>query len=133
MRTINIVERLRWFQMRLKPDTVKYSPNDMLQFISAYLNRFTIDVQSLKKQLQERSPSNKNTSLNASKKALIAMEAIIKQEAEEFDSCGLEVPDLMNGKDLKQLQEWDGSAIQVQHFRLKRMRRKNLEELICQQ
>ena len=48
-------------------------------------------------------------------------------ETEEFNGCGLEVPDLFDSENLQKFQNWNSELRFVQNFKLKRVTRKSLE------
>lgn len=47
---------------------------------------------------------------------------------EEFNGCGLEIPDLLNKNQFVLLQTWNGELKYVQKFKLRRFSRKFLEQ-----
>ena len=59
-----------------------------------------------------------------------AIENAQKTELEEFQGCGLEVPDLQDKENLKKFQEWNGELRFVQNFKLKRITKNSLQEPI---
>ena len=53
----------------------------------------------------------------------------VKTDTEEFQGCGLEVPDLLDGENLQKFKDWNGELRFVQNFKLKRWTKKSLEDL----
>ena len=50
----------------------------------------------------------------------------IKTETDEFNGCGLEMPDLLDSDILSYFKKWNGELKFVQNIGLKRFRRKEL-------
>ncbi|ENN79625.1 translation machinery-associated protein 16 homolog [Dendroctonus ponderosae] len=116
-------EKLQWFQKNLNPDETSLSPFDLELLIAKYLGRFDDELEQIK--LKHSIGQRKNRQ-HANREDIINM--TLKSEKEEFKTCGIELPDLLNPNHLKQLKLWTGELRFLQNFKLKRFSLRNLKE-----
>lgn len=50
-------------------------------------------------------------------------------ELQEYKTCGIEIPDLLNTQQLKYLRNWDGELRYIQNFKLRRIGKPLLDQL----
>ncbi|ERL88682.1 hypothetical protein D910_06066 [Dendroctonus ponderosae] len=87
------------------------------------LGRFDDELEQIK--LKHSIGQRKNRQ-HANREDIINM--TLKSEKEEFKTCGIELPDLLNPNHLKQLKLWTGELRFLQNFKLKRFSLRNLKE-----
>ncbi|CAF0786207.1 unnamed protein product, partial [Didymodactylos carnosus] len=101
----NLRQKLLWFKENLDLTHTKYSKNEFYDIIKRYLNRFQDELEQidLKNQIGER----QKTPQYVSRKSLIA--TTTGTEKNEFESIGLEIPNLTQASIVEELKKWDGS------------------------
>ncbi|XP_032526937.2 translation machinery-associated protein 16 homolog [Danaus plexippus] len=116
-----IGEKILWFKERIPEGCVILDKEQTLQLIEKYLGRFDDELEqiSLKNSIGQR----KNRQ-HASREDIINITK--KREVEEFETCGLEMPDLMDAQQMEVLMNWNGELRFLQNFKLKRIARKHL-------
>ncbi|KAK7867619.1 hypothetical protein R5R35_014814 [Gryllus longicercus] len=119
-----IGEKLQWFKDRLIPNVRRYTGQMCLDIISTYLSRFDQELEQIT--IVHTIGKNRKNRRFASREDVINM--TILHEKEEFETCGLEIPDLMNMQQLAYLRSWNGELRFLQNFHLTRYTRKQLEE-----
>lgn len=115
-----IGEKLLWFKERL-PDGEKLSKEQVTQLIETYLSRFDEELEQI---ALKNSVGQRKNRQHASREDIINM--TMKKEMEEFNTCGIEMPDLLDHQQLSTLRSWNGELRFLQHFKLKRIARKHL-------
>lgn len=55
----------------------------------------------------------------------------LERENGEFKGAGIELMNLCDPEKFKAFQEWDGNSVNLQHFKLERISRKFLDDLIA--
>ena len=98
---------------------------DMLELINAYILRNEDEMEQIK--LKNSIGAGQFRKRNQHQSRLDAIELAIKTETEEFNGCGLEVPDLFDPENLTKFQSWNSELRFVQNFKLKRITRKSLQ------
>ncbi|EEZ99432.1 translation machinery-associated protein 16 [Tribolium castaneum] len=115
-------EKILWFRDNLEPDCSSYSPKKALGLVEKYLSRFDEELEQIK---LKHSIGNRKNRQHASREDIIKL--TMKTEKEEFNTCGLEIPDLLNTQQYRLLKEWNGELRFLPKFKLKRYNRKALE------
>ena len=125
-------EKLLWFHDNLS--LILYDKNEekncvtsqnMLELIEAYIIRNQDELEQIK--LKNSIGSGQFRKRNQHQSRMDAIEMTHKTENEEFNGCGLEVPDLFDTENLLRFQDWNSELRYVQSFKLKRVTRKSLE------
>ncbi len=118
-------EKLCWFRDNLdicldgdEVATVK----TLKSLAEAYLSRFQEELDEIG-MIKDISQSRKKR--HASR--LDVIEGVIKVEAGDYDSCGLEMPDLLDPKNFEYFRSWNGELRFVQNIKLRRFRRSWIE------
>ncbi|XP_034827929.1 translation machinery-associated protein 16 homolog [Maniola hyperantus] len=116
-----IGEKILWFRERIPEGCVVLNKEQTLELIETYLARFDEELEqiSLKNSIGRRTSRQ-----HASREDVINITK--KRECEEFATCGLEMPDLMNVQQMEVLRNWNGELRFLQHFKLRRIARKHL-------
>ena len=121
-------DKLCWFRDNLPlciDDTAESVTNaQMLEFAEAYLARFKEELEqiNLKNNVGGQHKRNQHTS------RLDVIDHTMKTEKEEFEGCGLEMPNLLDHKNLKYFQDWQGELRYIQNIKVVRFKRSDLEK-----
>ena len=118
-------EKLNWFRENLQfclPDDNKVDCAVLFTLAEAFLTRFEEELE----QIKLKNSVGKNRTQHRSR--LDTIEHVLKLEKDEFEGCGLEIPDLLDSKNLHYFLEWQGELKFVQNIKLKRFRKKDLQE-----
>ena len=94
----------------------------MLHLITGMLERFDEELEliKIKKSIgknRKNQHSNREDTLNQT----------IASEKNDFEGCGLEMPDLLDLKNLEYFNNWNGELRFVQNIKLRRFRKSELE------
>ncbi|KAF7286764.1 hypothetical protein GWI33_004386 [Rhynchophorus ferrugineus] len=116
-------EKLLWFRDNLNPDQKACTPKEIELLILKYLGRFNDELEQIK--LKHSIGQRKNRQ-HANREDIINM--TIKREKEEFKTCGIEMPDLLNVSQFNLLKCWSGELRLIQNFKLRRFSMKNLKD-----
>jgi len=118
-------DRLSWVREALpgvEGEDGKVSCAGMLQLIEGILTRFDEEIEQIKlKNSIGKSRKHQHSS------RLDAIELAVKADTSDLATCGLEMPDLFDAKNLRYFREWEGELRFVQNISLKRFRRADLE------
>ena len=102
----------------------------MLELANGYLSRFQDEVDQIK--LKNSIGGGKKNKRDHYRSRMDVINITIQTETNEFDGCGLEMPDLLDPEILDYFKKWNGELKFVQNIRLKRFRRKDLiQDLNC--
>ncbi|XP_014371471.2 translation machinery-associated protein 16 homolog [Papilio machaon] len=118
-----IGEKIMWFKERVPPDCTFLNKEQTLDLIQTYLSRFDEELEQI---AIKNSVGQRKSRQHASREDIIKITK--EREVGEFESCGLEMPDLMNPQQMEVLKNWNGELRFLQHFKLKRISRKMLQD-----
>ena len=126
-RLVALGEKLLWFHdnlMILKDDQsdFKMTKANLIELVEGYLNRFEDEIENIK----TKNSLSKNRKFQHSNR-LDAIELTIKTETDEFNGCGLELPNLFDSENFEYFNSWGGELRFVQNIKLNRFTRKELE------
>ena len=128
MRLQILGEKLLWFHENLSlvldENVEVVTAQNMLELIENYIQRNSEELEQIK--LKNSIGSGQYNKRNQHSSRLTAIENTKKTEQEEFQGCGLEVPDLQDLENLRKFQEWNGELRFVQNFKLKRITKNSL-------
>ncbi len=119
-------EKLNWFKENFdicldSSESDVVDKKFMLRLAEAFLSRFNEEVEQIRLKRSIGHRGNQNQKQHRSR--LDVIELTQKTEREEFDGCGLEMPDLLDEENLKRFQDWEGELRFVQNIKLKRFKR----------
>ncbi len=123
-------DKLLWFHdnllglLTLKEGEEVVDESDMLTLALAYLARFEDELEQIQ---LKNSIGNHNKRKHQHSSRLDAIRLTQKTEEEEFNGCGLELPDLCDRDSLKQFLAWNGELRFVQNLKTRRFTRSSLE------
>lgn len=117
-------EKLSWFLGYVEDRKGPIEPEEFKELIELYLKRFDEEIEQIKiKQSISKNRSNQH----------VARENVIKftleREKGEYYGGGMELLNLCDAEKLKSLQDWDGNAVNVQHFKLDLISKSFLDRL----
>ncbi|XP_052262061.1 translation machinery-associated protein 16-like isoform X2 [Dreissena polymorpha] len=120
MKQDQLQQKLVWFQEHLDPEKASYSKSEVAELTVNYLNRF-------EDQLEQISIVN---SIGNRQQQHVSRESAIRitmeKEQHEFDTIGIEVPDLVNGKALNVFRNWTGEAKYHPNIKMRKSRRADI-------
>ncbi|XP_013195182.1 translation machinery-associated protein 16 homolog [Amyelois transitella] len=116
-----IGEKIMWFKDRIPDGCSVLTKEQTLELMESYLARFDEELEQI---ALKNSVGQRKNRQHASREDIINITK--KKEHEEFESCGLEMPDLMNAQQMEVLKSWNGELRFIQHFKLRRIARKHL-------
>lgn len=122
---LNILgEKISWFKEQLLPDVTVYTPDQVDELLQVYLNRFDEELEQI---TIKHSIGGRKNRQHASREDIIRLNQ--KMELQEYKTCGIEIPDLLNTQQLKYLRNWDGELRFIQNFKLRRIGKPLLDQL----
>lgn len=111
-------EKLTWFKERL-PETKTCSPEEISSLVASYISRFDEELEQIK---IKHSIGNRKNRQHASREDVINM--TIEREKNEYETCGLELPDLLNPLQVEMLRNWTGELRFLPNFKIRRISKK---------
>lgn len=115
-----IGEKILWFKDMLQ-DRIVLTKEETLELIETYLSRFDEELEQI---ALKNSIGQRKNRQHASREDIINITK--KRELDEFSTCGLEMPDLLDPEQVEILRNWNGELRFLQHFKLKRFTRQSL-------
>ncbi|KAJ2940205.1 hypothetical protein O0L34_g11772 [Tuta absoluta] len=116
-----IGEKIMWFKERIPEECTVCTKEQVLELIQTYLARFDEELQQI---ALKNSIGHRKGRQHASREDIINITK--KKELEEFLTCGIELPDLLDVQQMEVLRNWNGELRFLQHFKLKRFSKKHL-------
>ena len=126
---ISIGDKLLWFHDNLEgalcdENSDVVTKSIMLELANGYLSRFQDEVDQIK--LKNSIGGGKKNKRDHYRSRMDVINLTIKTETDEFNGCGLEMPNLLDSDILSYFKKWNGELKFVQNIGLKRFRRKEL-------
>lgn len=115
-----IGEKIMWFKERIPEECEVFDKEQTLKLIESYLSRFDEELEQI---ALKNSIGQRKNRQHASREDVINMTR--KKEQDEFETCGIEIPDLMDPQQMNVVRNWNGELRFLQHFKLKRFTKKN--------
>lgn len=127
-------EKLSWFKDNLAlcldedDDDAKALTNaQMLEFAEAYLARFKEELEQI--ELKNNVGGAGKNKRNRHTSRLDVIEHTMEAEKEEFEGCGLELPNLLDADNFEYFRSsWQGELRYVQNIKLARFKKSDLEK-----
>ncbi|XP_006007124.1 translation machinery-associated protein 16 [Latimeria chalumnae] len=121
LRLNTVGEKLQWFQKQLDPQKTNYTKKDACEIIERYLHRFDSELEQIE---LLNSIKGRQGRQHASR------ESVIKQTTERerllYEGCGIEIPDIVNAKNLEVFREWDGDLQKLPNIKMRKISSKDL-------
>ncbi|KAJ8954978.1 hypothetical protein NQ318_000409 [Aromia moschata] len=116
-------EKVIWFRDHLDPSWTICTPQQVDESIENYLGRFNDELEQIR---IKHSVGNRKNRQHANREDIINL--TIKREKEEYQTCGLEMPNLLDSTQFKLLKSWNGELRFLQNFKLQRFNKKDLDK-----
>nr|CAB3267006.1 translation machinery-associated protein 16-like [Phallusia mammillata] len=114
------VTKFLWFKSNMNMESDKYTKADLNELIERYLERFNHELEQIE---IIRSVGKRNSSQHFSRER--AIKFALDQEKMQFSTSGLEIPDLINTKFVKEFKEWDGDSNMLPKLKTIRFRKQS--------
>ncbi|XP_064594644.1 translation machinery-associated protein 16-like [Liolophura sinensis] len=111
-----LAEKLKHFQNCLEENKSDYTKQDLLEILDKYFHRFDKELEQI---AIVNSIGSRNGQRHASREQVIRLTQA--KERAEFDTVGVEVPDLLNKKNLTAIREWTGEVRFIPNLKLRRV------------
>jgi translation machinery-associated protein 16 len=100
----------------------------MLELANGYLTRFQqeVDQIKLKNSIGEDKKNKKIKTKDHNRSRMDVIKFTIETETNEFEGCGLEMPNLLDEENFKYFNNWNGELRFLQNIGLKRFRKDTL-------
>ncbi|XP_041789072.1 translation machinery-associated protein 16 [Chelmon rostratus] len=122
IRLSGIGEKLLWFQGQLDPEKTVYTRKDACDIIERYLQRFDSELEQIELM---NGIKGRQGRLHGAREAVIKQ--TIEREREQYEGIGFEIPDIINGKNLKTFREWTGDLKKLPNIKLRKVSNKSLD------
>ncbi|XP_076765966.1 translation machinery-associated protein 16 [Xylocopa sonorina] len=120
-----IGEKMLWMKEHMVPDVCPYTPELTAQLLEMYIARNDEEMEQI---VIKRSIGGRRNRQHASREDVIRMTK--EREQEEYDTCGIEIPDILNTSQCNMLRNWDGELKYLTNFKFRRFGKKHLNEAL---
>ncbi|XP_012267516.2 translation machinery-associated protein 16 homolog [Athalia rosae] len=114
-------EKMLWIQENMVPDVCPYTPELTADLLQKYISRNDEELEQIA--IRHSIGVRKNRQ-HASREDVILMTK--KREETEYETCGIEIPDILNPAQCALLRKWDGELRYLPNFKFVRFGKKNL-------
>ena len=122
-------EKLTWFLEKVGEERqTPLMPKEFEELIELYLKRFDEELEQI---ALKQSISKNRARQHVARENVIRI--TLEKERNDFNSGGMELINMCDPEKFKSLQDWDGSAINVQHLKLDLVSKGMLHRLQSQQ
>ena len=116
-------QKLQWFQDNMETQKTSFTKHDLAVMVTDYLERFKDELEQI---------NIVNSVGNRQSKQHVARETAIRftqeRETTEFEGVGIEVPDLINGKNLNYFKNWTGEVRYFPNIKLRKIKKSDLNK-----
>ncbi|XP_015589508.1 translation machinery-associated protein 16 [Cephus cinctus] len=119
-----IGEKMLWMQEHMVPDVCPYTPQLTADLLELYMARHDKELEQIS---IKHSVGGRRHRQHASREDIIRMTK--EREREEYNTCGIEIPDILNSTQCTMLRKWDGELRYLPNFEFRRFGKKHLNEL----
>ncbi|CAH1223910.1 unnamed protein product [Diabrotica balteata] len=116
-------EKCKWFGSMLDPEFTNLTPGGLHRLIEQYLSRFDEEMEQIR---LKHSIGNRKNRQHANREDIIRM--TIERERGDYNTCGIELPDVFDINQFNYLQQWKGELRYLQNFKFKKFSKKFLED-----
>ncbi|TNN89610.1 Translation machinery-associated protein 16 [Liparis tanakae] len=121
-RLSGVGEKLLWFQEQLDPEKTTYTKKDACELVERYLQRFDLELEQIE---LVNGIKGRQGRLHGAREAVVKQ--TIERERAQYEGIGFEIPDIINGKNLKAFREWTGDRKKLPNLKLRKVSNKGLE------
>ena len=131
-----IGEKLLWFHENLEgvipnvfveTETTPFTKAMMLELANAYLARFQDELDQIN--LKNSIGGDKKNKRHHYRSRVDVIKFTLQNEENDFNGCGLEMPNLLDKTTYEYFTTWTGELRYVQNIEMKRFRRQELEKV----
>ena len=124
-------DKLLWFKDNVEgvlsdENSNVLTKNMLLEMAKEYLDRFQDEIDQIT--LKNSIGGDKKNKKDRYRSRLDVIKLTIQTETDEFEGCGLEMPNLLDEPTFKYFKSWNGELRFVQNIEMKRFRKKSLLE-----
>lgn len=129
-------EKLLWFHENLdgvipnvyvETETTPFTTAMMLELANAYLARFQDELDQIN--LKNSIGGDKKNKRHHYRSRVDVIKFTLENEENDFNGCGLEMPNLLDKNTFEYFTTWTGELRYVQNIEMKRYRRQELEKV----
>ncbi|XP_033225352.1 translation machinery-associated protein 16 [Belonocnema kinseyi] len=116
-----VAEKILWIQQHMV-DVCPYTPELTAELLETYMGRNDEELEQI---ALKHSIGGRKNRQHASREDILRMTK--EREKAEYDTCGIEIPDILNTGQCEMLQKWDGELRYLPNFKFRRFGKKDLE------
>ncbi|XP_053980730.1 translation machinery-associated protein 16 [Hylaeus volcanicus] len=120
-----IGEKMLWIQEHMVQDVCPYTPELTARLLETYISRNDEELEQIN---IKHSVGGKRSRQHASREDVIRMTK--EREQEEYDTCGIEIPDILNASQCEMLRKWNGELKYMTNFKFRRFGKKHLNDAL---
>ncbi|XP_046990909.1 translation machinery-associated protein 16 homolog [Schistocerca americana] len=118
-------EKLQWFKDNLDANAALCTAEMLMELIERYLHRFDDELEQIE---LKRTIGGHRSRQHASREDIIRM--TILKDREDYETGGIELPDILATSQLALLRQWQGELRFLQKFRLRLFSKRFLSSII---
>ncbi|XP_053316063.1 translation machinery-associated protein 16 [Spea bombifrons] len=111
-----ISEKLQWFQNHIDPNKNEYTKKEACELIESYLHRFDSELEQIE---LHNSIKGRQARQHGSRETVIKQ--TMERERRLYNGYGIEIPDIVNAKHLKQFKEWDLDLKKLPNMKMRKL------------
>lgn len=115
-------QKLQWYQSHLDPQKSMYTKQEVAELTLEYIDRFNGELEQIG---IVNAVGNRQTKQHQARETAINLTR--EKENHEFNTVGVEVPDLINGKNLDYFRNWTGETRYFPNIKLRKSKRSDLK------
>lgn len=119
-----IGEKMLWIKEHMVSDVCPYTPELTARLLETYIARNDEEMEQI---IIKRSIGTKRNRQHASREDVVRMAK--EREQEEYNTCGIEIPDILDATQCEMLRNWNGELKYMSNFKFRRFHKKHLDAL----
>ncbi|XP_014468372.1 PREDICTED: translation machinery-associated protein 16 isoform X2 [Dinoponera quadriceps] len=120
-----IGEKMMWIQQNMVPDLCPYTSELTAELLLKYIRRNDEELEQIG---IKHSVGGKRGRQHASREDLLRMTKM--KEQVEFDTCGIEIPDILIPTQCEMLRTWNGELKLLPRFKFRRFGKVHLKDML---
>ncbi|XP_071864199.1 translation machinery-associated protein 16 isoform X2 [Bombus fervidus] len=120
-----IGEKMLWIKNNMIPGVCPYTPELTASLLETYIARNDKEMEQIA--IKRSIGSNRNRQ-HASRENIIRITK--EREQEEYDTCGIEIPDILNETQCKMLMNWNNELQCMNNFKFIRFGKNDLKKAL---
>ncbi|XP_076629128.1 translation machinery-associated protein 16 [Colletes latitarsis] len=118
-------EKMLWIQEHMIPDVCPYTPELTARLLEMYVARNDEELEQI---AIKHSVGGKRNRQHASREDIVRMTK--EREQEEYNTCGIEIPDILNAAQCEMLRKWNGELKYLPNFKFRRFGKTHLNDAL---